>query len=71
VIGDNYLETCQGFMTFGPGATYAPGGGGDPAVTGYLVLTWLGIAVMVVVLIAWAAYENRRLLNYVRTLGRS
>ena len=38
-------------MTFGPGSTYGPEGEG--AETAYMVLTWLGIAFMVAVLIAW------------------
>ena len=29
-----------------------------------MVLTWIGIVVMVVVLIGWVVYENRRLVNY-------
>jgi uncharacterized membrane protein YdbT with pleckstrin-like domain len=28
------------------------------------VLTWIGIVAMVVVLIAWVVYENRRLVRY-------
>jgi len=61
VIGNNY-EDCAGFMTFGPGSTYGPEGEG--AETAYMVLTWLGIAFMVFVLIAWTLYENRRLITY-------
>ena len=62
-MGDPYTE-CAGFMTFGPGSTYGEEGiGADGA---YMVLTWIGIVVMVLVLIAWMVYENRRLINYVR-----
>lgn len=61
VVGDNYTE-CAGFMTFGPGSTYGEGGTG--ANGAYMVLTWIGIVFMVVVLVAWAAYENRRLMRY-------
>ena len=35
-------------MTFGPGSTYGEEGAG--AATAYMVLTWIGIAVMVFVL---------------------
>ena len=49
-------------MTFGPGSTYGPDGVG--AETSYMVLTWIGIVVMVVVLIGWVVYENRRLVRY-------
>ena len=65
VLGANY-EECAGFMTFGPGSTYAPGGGGggQSADTAYYILTWLGIAVMVAFLIAWVVFENRRLIAY-------
>jgi hypothetical protein len=55
-------EECAGFMTFGPGSTYGPEGVG--ADTAYMILTWVGIAFMVVALIAWILYENRRLLAY-------
>jgi len=59
ILQANYQD-CTGFMTFGPGSTY--GDGGASAATSYYVLTWLGIAVMVAVLIAWVVYENRRLI---------
>ena len=49
-------------MTFGPGSTYGPDGVGANA--SYLVLTWIGIVVMVVVLVGWVVYENRRLVRY-------
>jgi hypothetical protein len=52
-------ENCAGFMTFGPGSTYGEEGTG--AATSYVVLTVIGIAVMVAVLVAWVYVENRRL----------
>jgi hypothetical protein len=55
-------ENCAGFMTFGPGSTYGPEGVG--AETSYMILTWVGIALMVLTLIAWTLYENRRLITY-------
>jgi hypothetical protein len=61
VIGNNYGD-CAGFMTFGPGATYGPEG--EAANTAYMVLTWVGIAFMVFVLVGWILYENRRLITY-------
>jgi len=63
VIGDNYLETCEGFMTFGPGSTYGEEGVG--AEGAYMALTWIGIAFMVIVLIAWMFLENKRMVSYV------
>jgi hypothetical protein len=54
-------EDCAGFMTFGPGSTY--GDEGTAAETAYYILTWLGITVMVLALIAWVLYENRRLIS--------
>ena len=63
-----YLK-CQGIMTFGPGTTY--GEGGSSATTSYYVLTWIGIIVMVVVIVAWMLYEDRRLWRHVaRIRGR-
>ena len=56
-------DTCAGFMTFGPGSTYGDEGTG--ADTAYMILTWLGIVVMLVVLVAWVLYENRRLIQFV------
>lgn len=50
---------CAGIETFGPGTTY--GADGAAASTSYYVLTWIGIAVMIVVIVAWVVYENRRL----------
>ncbi len=71
VIGDNYFseETpCSGFMTFGPGSTYGEEGvGGEGA---YLALTWIGIVVMVVALLYWIVYENKRLVAFVANRGR-
>jgi hypothetical protein len=55
-------EDCAGFMTFGPGSTY--GDEGAAAETAYYILTWLGIVVMVLVFVAWVAYENRRLIAF-------
>jgi hypothetical protein len=57
------FQDCAGFMTFGPGSTYGPDGTG--ATTAYMILTWLGIVVMLVVLVAWVLYENRRLIQAV------
>ena len=34
-----------------------------------MILTWLGIVVMVVVLVAWVVYENRRLIQAVAGFG--
>jgi hypothetical protein len=59
-------EKCAGIMTFGPGSTY--GDGGTSAATSYYVLTWIGIAVMVAVLVAWVLFENRRLLLHAARL---
>ena len=55
-------EKCAGFMTFGPGSTYGDEGAG--AASAYMVLTWIGIAVMVAVLVYWVIWENRRLLSF-------
>src|SRR5829696_4983563 len=49
-------------MTFGPGTVY--GDEGQKAETAYYVLTWLGVGLMVLALVAWVAYENRRLLAH-------
>jgi hypothetical protein len=56
------FQDCAGFMTFGPGSTYGPEGVG--ASDAYYLVTWIGIVFMIVVLIAWVVYENRRLLAY-------
>src|SRR3954447_9228943 len=64
-------KDCAGFMTFGPGSTYGDGGSG--AASAYMVLTWVGIVVMVLVFVAWVAFENRRLLDFagLNALGRA
>jgi hypothetical protein len=59
ILQDNYQD-CAGFGTFMPGSTYGEDGSG--AETAYMILTWVGIVVMVVVLVAWVLYENRRLI---------
>ena len=59
-------EKCAGIMTFGPGTTYGDGGTG--AATSYYVVTGIGIAFMVVVLVAWVVFENRRLVGHVARL---
>ena len=59
VLTDNYKD-CAGFGTFMPGSTY--GDEGQAAETLYMILTWVGIAVMVFVLVYWVIYENRRLI---------
>ena len=61
ILQANY-EDCAGFMTFGPGETYGPEG--EAAETAYMILTWLGIAFMVAVLIAWVLWEHRHLIAY-------
>ncbi len=58
ILQANY-EDCAGFMTFGPGSTY--GDEGTAAETAYYILTVLGIAAMVIALVAWVIYENRAL----------
>jgi len=62
VLQDNFQD-CAGFGTFMPGSTYGPDG--SSAETLYMILTWVGIVVMVVVLVAWVIYENRRILGAV------
>jgi hypothetical protein len=61
ILQDNYKD-CTGFMTFGPGSTYGDGGVG--ATGAYMVLTWIGIVVMVIVFIGWIWYENHRLTTF-------
>jgi hypothetical protein len=63
ILQNNYKD-CTGFMTFGPGSTYGQDGVG--ATTAYMTLTWIGIVVMVIVFVAWVAYENRRLVTFAR-----
>ena len=62
-ILQNNFQDCAGFGTFMPGSTY--GADGTGADTAYMILTWVGIGVMVIVLVAWVLYENRRLLGAV------
>jgi hypothetical protein len=52
-------EKCAGIMTFGPGSTYGEDGAG--ASGAYMVLTVIGIAVMVLAVLAWVLYEDRQL----------
>jgi hypothetical protein len=59
----NDFKDCAGFGTFMPGSTYGDDGTG--AETIYMILTWVGIVVMVVVLVAWVLYENRRIIGAV------
>ena len=59
ILQANY-EDCAGFMTFGPGTTYGETG----ADTAYYVLTYIGIAFTVAVLIAWVLFEHRHLIGY-------
>jgi hypothetical protein len=59
ILQANYQD-CAGIMTFGPGSTYGDEGSG--ADTLYYILTWLGIVVMLVALVAWVLYENRRII---------
>lgn len=61
ILQANY-EECAGFGTFMPGSTYGEEGAG--AETAYMILTWLGILVTILVLVAWVVYENRRLIEY-------
>jgi hypothetical protein len=65
ILQANY-EDCAGFMTFGPGSTY--GDEGQAAETAYYIVTWLGIAFMVLALAAWVLYENRQLVSHVARL---
>ena len=67
VLTDNFKD-CAGFGTFMPGSTY--GEDGSSAETLYMILTWVGIVVMVVVLVAWVLYENRRLIAAVAGVRR-
>jgi hypothetical protein len=70
ILQANYQD-CAGFMTFGPGSTYGEEGAGGAGT--YIVLTWLGIAFMVLVFVGWIVYENRRLIAFTarNALGRS
>jgi hypothetical protein len=60
-------EDCAGIMTFGPGSTY--GEEGEAAEALYYVLTVLGFAVCIAVLVAWVVYENRRLIGHAMRLS--
>ena len=60
-------EDCAGIMTFGPGSTY--GDEGAAAETAYYILTWLGIAFMIAVLIGWVLWEHRQLIRHMARLG--
>ena len=51
-----------------PGSTY--GEDGSSAETLYYILTWLGIVVTVLALVAWVVYENRQLVGHVARIGR-
>jgi hypothetical protein len=66
ILQANYKD-CAGIGTFGPGSTYGDDGTG--AETLYMILTWVGIVVMVVVLVSWVLYENRRLIAAVAGFG--
>jgi hypothetical protein len=59
ILQDNYKD-CSGFGTFMPGSTYGTDGAGAHSL--YMIMTWVGIAVMVAVLAYWVIYENRRLI---------
>lgn len=64
-------DKCAGIMTFGPGSTFGDEGSG--ADTAYYVLTWIGIAVMVIAILAWVITEDRRLRGHavrIRSRGR-
>jgi hypothetical protein len=61
ILQNNYQD-CAGFGTFMPGSTYGPEG--ESAETAYYILTWLGIAFMVAVLVAWVVWEHRHLIAY-------
>jgi cytochrome oxidase assembly protein ShyY1 len=70
ILQANYMgcvDTGGGFMTFGPGTNYELGTGANGA---YYALTWIGIAVVVAVLIAWLLVENKRLVTYVAHKAR-
>jgi hypothetical protein len=60
-ILQNNFKDCSGFGTFMPGSTYGEDGSGATSL--YMITTWIGIAVMVAVLVAWVLYENRRLIQ--------
>jgi hypothetical protein len=66
ILQANYQD-CAGFMTFGPGSTYGEDGSGAESI--YMILTWLGIAVTIAVLVLWVIYENRQLIGHVARFG--
>ena len=66
-ILQNNFQDCAGFGTFMPGSTYGEDGSGAESL--YMILTWVGIVVMLVVLVAWVLYENRRLIQAVAEYG--
>jgi hypothetical protein len=67
ILQANYAD-CAGFMTMGPGSTYGEDGvGGEGA---YIALAWVGIAFMVVALIAFVLFEANRLRRRVESTMR-
>ncbi len=70
IIQQAYLACGKangGIMTFGPGSTY--GDGGAKAANAYYVLTYVGIAFTLVVIVGWVIYEHRRLLTHAARIG--
>jgi hypothetical protein len=65
-ILQNEFVDCAGFMTFGPGTAYGETG----ADTAYYILTYIGIAFTIGMLILWVIYENRELIREALRLGR-
>jgi hypothetical protein len=65
ILQANYQD-CAGFMTFGPGTAYGETG----AETAYYILTYVGIAFTIGMLILWVIYENRELIREALRLGR-
>src|SRR3954467_4939127 len=59
ILQDNFKD-CAGFGTFMPGSTYGPDGTGAESL--YMILTWVGIAVMGFLLVYWVIYETRPLI---------
>jgi hypothetical protein len=59
ILQSNFQD-CAGFGTFMPGSTYGEDGSGAESI--YMILTWVGIVVTLLVLVAWVLYENRRLI---------
>lgn len=55
-------EECAGFMTFGPGSTYGEEGTSAEAL--YYFVTGLGIAFILLALLAWVLFEHRRLVAH-------